>query len=440
MKKPIILIALLFLLLQSGQAQYVSGPMNYMGQNRGVLMGGLGVAVIDNQTFVSINFRPEFALGKFGVGLNLSFLYDTNNGHIRSQDWDSGYDYLRLVRYLRYGRKYDPIYARIGTLDAERLGHGFIVNYYTNEASYDNRKIGMTFDLDMGQFGFESLVSNIGRAELIGLRGYYRPLLGVIDVPIIKNFAIGATVATDLDPDVYRKTEDATSIIGFDLELPVVKTSFFRTLLYYDWAQIKGYSSLLNRSKTFGTGQAVGVMVNIGNLGNFMDFYAKLERRWLGEEFMGSFFDPFYEIQRYQRSGALGRHKVDLLVNSPETKGVFGELYGSLLDNKVRLLGMLGRLDDQPKSGTLHLEADASEALPVVAFHAAYDKIGVETVSDVFTLNNQSVARVGIGYKMTPYLILYADYIWTFVEQPLGSHNYKPQERIEPRLVFMYHF
>ena len=118
-------------------------------------------------------------------------------------------------------------------------------------------------------------------------------------------------------------------------------------------------------------------------------------------------------------------YKTDLLISiTDETKGIFGELYGGLLNNSVRLLGMFSRLDDQKESGILHLGADAPDLIPVIAAHATYDKIGIEQMEDVFTLDNRSVARVGLGYKIKPYLIFYMDYIWTFVEAEPNSHQY----------------
>ncbi|MBN2356134.1 hypothetical protein JXO59_08475 [candidate division KSB1 bacterium] len=439
----VVAVVLLCCLTGMGFSQYADGGLGYMGDQRGQIMGGVGFASIDegdeSKTYVSIGLRPELAIGKFGIGLNINLLYDTDTGHIRSKDWDSSYDYLRLIRYLRYGRKLDPVYVRVGTMDAARLGHGFIVNYYTNEASYDNRKIGLELDLDFGHFGFETITSNMARAELLGMRGYYRPLYST-EIPIIKNFALGASFARDFDPDERSKSDDAVSVYGFDVELPLVRSSIFNTYLYYDWAQIHGYSSKEEKSRSFGSGQAVGIYSGLGNLLGVLELAARVERRWLGEEFMASYFDPFYEVQRFQISGDSARHKADYLTDiTGETKGVFGELYGNLLGNRVRLLGMLARLDDEPNSGRMHLAADAPALIPVIAFHATYDKIGVEKVKDVFTLNNESVARVGVGYKIKPYLIMYVDYIWTFVETEPGSREYKPQERVEPKLQFVYH-
>ncbi|RQW04543.1 hypothetical protein EH223_07145 [candidate division KSB1 bacterium] len=427
----------------TGFAQYAAGQMGYAGTEGGMLYGGLGVTMIDDETYFSISFRPEVAFGKLGVGLNINLLYNMESGGIRSKDWDSSYDYFRLIRYIRWGHKWDPVYARVGTLDAARLGHGFIVNYYTNEASYDERKIGLAFDVDMGNFGFETVTSNLGRAELIGGRAYYRPLYGM-EIPIIKNFAVGASFARDFDPDVWSNSDDGVSVYGFDVELPVIKSQIFNTTLYADWAQIQGYSAIEDESRTFGSGEAVGIMASLGNLANMIDISAKLERRWLGKEFAASFFDPFYELQRYQvMSGdtlVKGFRKVDMLINAEETAGVFGELYGSLLGDKVRLLGMFTRLDDRKESGIMHIGADAPDAIPGVAAHAMYDKFGIETLGDAFSIDDRSIARVGLGYKIKPYLIIYMDYIWTYVETEPGSREYKTQERVEPKLVFSYQF
>jgi hypothetical protein len=437
MKKSLVLLVLFFWVGISA-AQYADAGFGYWGNQPNHLIGGVGFTKIDDQSYFSIGFRPELSFGKFGIGLNINLLYNTDTGAIRAKDWNSGYDYFRILRYLRYGRKLDPVYARVGTLDASRIGHGFIVNYYTNEANYDERKIGLEFDLDLGHFGFETMASNVGRAELLGARAYYRPLYG-LKLPVLKNVAIGASIARDMDPDTWVATDDGVSVYGMDIELPIIKTSVFNTMLYVDWAQISGYSSVENKSRDFGSGTAVGISAGLGNLFGLLELQARLERRWLGKEFMPSFFDPFYDLQRFQVFGQDKYHKADLLIGLEKTKGTFGELYGNLLGNKVRLLGMLSKLDNE-SNGNMHLAADATEAIPVVAAHATYDKIGITKVKDVFTLDNDSVARVGLGYKIKPYLVLYMDYIWTFVEKTPGSKIYQPQERIEPKIAFVYNF
>ena len=397
----------------------------------GLFNAGIGLTNIDGQNYFTITMHPELAFGKFGIGLNVYLLYNTNTGRIRAKDWNESYDYFRLIRYIRYGWKGDKFYARVGTLDAARLGHGFIMNYYTNEADWDERKIGLELDADLGNFGFESVTSNLGRLEIVGGRFYFRPLRAALGWPVLRNLAIGATYVTDVDPDRNWNTKhDAVAEYGADIELPLLNTRMLWTGVYADYAKIKDY----------GSGRAAGIAVRIHSIFNLLRLEARLERRWLGKEFMPGFFDALYEIDRYTPVGpGLGVYKTARLAAITEdTRGIFGELYGKLL-GMVDLLGSFQRLDDHPKSGVLHLMASATRGLPGVAFQATYDKAQIETFKDVRTLDNRSVARVSVGYKVKPYLILYMDYIWSFVlDEETG--RYKPQERYSPRLAFNYNF
>lgn len=450
MKRLIALFCGLLLSWGAANAQLYDGGLGYREEG-GIFYGGVGYSSIEGEDYISVNFRPELSFGKIGVGLNINLLYSTSNGAIRTEDWNESYDYFRLIRYVRYGVKYDPFYMRVGTLDAARIGHGFLMNYYSNEASYDSRKIGLAFDLDFGSFGFETVTNNLGRAEIFGARAYWRPLRAVLNFPVIKNIAFGASYVTDIDPDQKRDSDDPVSAWGLDAELPLIQTKILTTKLYYDFGQIVDY----------GNGQAFGVMADLGNLWGLLDVRAKLERRLLGEEYTPNFFNALYEIHRnnpdiakiyglYEQNP--GReadlrmldHKAGILKFAPynsETKGIFGELIGSFLGDAIRLTGMFQRLDDVPKSGMLHFGASAPDAVPTIAAHATYDKVGVETISDVFTLDSRSVARVGAGYKIKPYLILYMDYVWTFEEAfKSGQRYFKTQERVEPRLAFAYKF
>jgi len=399
-------------------------------ENSGMFTGAMGMTVIDDQTFFTINLRPDISIGKFGVGLNVNLLYNTKNGAIRSEDWNESYDWARLIRYVRYGHKGDNFYTRVGALDAHRLGHGFIMNYYTNEASYDKRKIGLALDIDFGTFGFESVTNNMGRLEIIGGRGYARPLRPYIDIPIIKNLTFGATFVTDVDPDGLRATDDGITEFGLDIELPLVNVPMFNTLAYFDVAQIKDY----------GSGTAFGIAANLSVIANVAEISAKLERRLLGEEFLPSYFDAFYEIQRYQpmENGTLYRKDENLALIQTDTKGIFGELGGHVL-NTLHIIGNFQRLDDTNRSGILHLAADIPDAIPKIAAQATYDKIGIETLNDAFTLDDRSIARIGVGYKINPYLMFFMDYIYSFQFNE-EKNAYEAQKRFSPRVAFVYNF
>jgi hypothetical protein len=408
--------------------------------NQGVFMGGMGLATIGGETFYTINLRPELAFGKFGAGLDIALRYNTQTGAIRSEDWNDGNDYLRAIRYLRYGRKHrDKFYTRAGALESARLGHGFIMNYYNNSLLYDERKIGLELDTDFGIGGFEFVNSSFGRREIFGGRIYYRPLQLVTEMPIIKNFALGATFVRDDDPDQYRATPDGVSEFGFDAELPIIKNQLSELKLYADLAKIKDS----------GSGQAVGVELNVYGISGLFDFGAQLERRFLGEEFLPAYFGPFYELERtsFQRAnGQIVPKKKFLDDQNQSTRGTFGLLYGQVL-NSLRFVGTFERRDAKPKSGILHVEATLPETIPKVAFRAMYDDKNIDNFGDVFKLDENSAARIGIGYRMDP-LILYMDYIYTFRYDPnrtdpktgLPKPGYVVQKRFEPQIAVAFTF
>jgi len=450
MKRKFYLLMGLLIYASGGLAQWSS---YYFPEENASIEGGLGMTWIDNQAYYTIALQPDIAFGKFGVGLGLYLLFDAETGKLRPVDWDSSYDYARIIRYLRYGRKGDPFYTRIGALDAERLGHGFIVNFYNNHINYDRRKLGLTLDADFGYFGFESLANNLGRFEVLGGRGYARPLYGS-EIPVLKNIALGASFVTDIDPDSRRDTDDGVSVWGIDVEVPLIKSDFVSTLLFVDHAQIADY----------GSGQTIGLQTDFHALTDFLGMGITIERRFLGKEFIPNYFGPFYEILRYTTFGELidfyeslggditgippdflpilnDRHvnQKDLLPMMIQKRhGWFASLYLDFL-HLIRVMGFYQMIDGQDNSGMLHLGAGLSPSIPFLALEATYDKRGIHDFKDIRTLDYRSVARVGIGYKIKPYLILYMDYIWNY-EWDEDLEQYKPQERFQPRLAFRYYF
>jgi len=396
--------------------------------NQGMVTGGIGIATIEGQSYFTMNLRPELAFGKFGAGLDVTLRFDADTGDLRNEDWDSSYDYFRMLRYVRYGFKQnpEPFYTRLGALDNARLGHGFIMNYYNNQLIYDQRKLGLEFDYDFGIGGFELMTNNLGRAEIFGGRLYYRPLQLITQTPILKNFAIGATYATDIDPDAKRKTKNRVSVFGFDAELPIIKTPISKLALYGDVAKINGY----------GSGQAVGIEFQLFNLSGLVNFGAQLERRFLGKRFLPSYFGPFYELER---SDPDSNRTDQLNAKIASTRGIYGRLFGSVL-NVINLLGSYERTDGVPRSGLLHVEASIPNTVPSFAARASYDDRAVDKFSDVFKMDENSAARVGLGYKMTPYLIMYLDYVWTFEPDPARPGAFRVQKRFEPQLALSFTF
>jgi hypothetical protein len=295
---------------------------------------------------------------------------------------------------------------------------------------------------------------------VFGARGYFRPLYSS-QTPVLKNFAVGASYATDRDPDSRKSTEnDDVAVYGVDAELPLIKSSMFTTMIYADYAKIRAHNPLSGSTEPIGgSGITYGWRTDIGDLTGWLGLSVTVERRQLGKEYIASYFGPFYEMLRqttigtmidfYESIGgsttAIPDYLKPIIENIPVSQAMLLPMmnekrnawYGGLDFSFFKLFHVLGtyqRVDAMGNSGMLHFGAGLTQNIPYVAAEATYDKRGIGTFKDIRTLDYRSLARVGLGYKIKPYLLLYMDYIWTFVwDEALGE--YKPQERVQPRLA-----
>ncbi|MDR3610286.1 MAG: hypothetical protein P4L27_06985 [Ignavibacteriaceae bacterium] len=450
MKKNILFI--LFLLTvskafpQAGQfSQFSPYPMD----GKGNVEGGLGLNWIDGELFYSFHFRPEVSLGNFGFGLDLQLDFNSK-GKFRTQDFNSFGDYLRIIRYARYGVKNDPVFIKLGAIDYYTLGHGSIIYLYNNSPSFDARRTGLVFDIDFGQFGVESIYSSFGEPSVVGIRGHVRPLkfteLGLI--PIIGNLEVGATFASDYNKDasvingsynpannIFNQTASNGSlqIAGVDVALPIFSNNLVGVKLYTD------YSKIIN----FGSGVATGVIAEFNGLG-IVNATAKLERRFNNARYIPSYFNSLYEIERFQIAPNTGTFtsKAARLDTIVADNGYYGELFVNVL-GLVGVTGSYQRLDKDPNSGILHMATEiAPGSIPFVA-RAGYDKINIQGENDLFTLDDRSYLYFELGYKPYPFLLVSMVYQWTYTPMKDSDKNiigYEPQKRIEPRITFVYPF
>ncbi len=421
------------------------GQFSQPKANEGILTGGMGLTWIDGNPHYTVRMMPEFGFANFGVGLDLNLEFDSK-GKLRKENFNETSDYLSIIRYARYGQKKDPVYVRLGALDYATLGHGTVMYMYNNSPSFDTRKIGLEFDVDFSKFGFESVYGSFGEGGVLGLRGYVRPLqfTDLAAVPVIGNLEVGATFATDFHENAgitagtldaegklnVTQDEGSLSIIGFDIGLPVVSTGMFNLDLYFDY----------NKIISFGSGAATGVVASVNGLG-LVDVRAKLERRFNGDQYLPSYFNSMYELERFSLAGGAPASKVQILKSTQKIgDGFYGELLVRLLGT-FDITGSYQRLDDYPTSGILHLQTDISpEDMSFVA-RAGYDKVNIQDEKDLFTLDERSYLYAELGYKPMSYLLVSMVYHWTFTPVRDADDriiSYEPQKKIEPRVSFIY--
>ncbi|MDI6739424.1 MAG: hypothetical protein QME74_03570 [Candidatus Edwardsbacteria bacterium] len=449
MKKLTLVLALILSLSLWAFAQDESAPEGSSGTSAvageaakafgASMMGGLGITTIDGKLYCRVQLVPELAFGKFGMGVDADLLF--NDKGIRKEDWKPASRWVRIIRYLRYGQKHDNFYARLGALDAATLGHGSLMYRYSNRIDDVERKIGLEFDADFGMFGMESVVSTFGRAEIYGGRGYVRPLK-TTEIPVIKNFEVGLSAATDVDPDQNRGTKEKVGVYGFDLGLPLINTSLLYTTLYYDFGKID----------KLGSGSVVGVSTDIHLPGGIVDLGAKLEQRFLGKKFVSQYFDWFYEFERCQTyagpAGAYNIYKSDVVAAIDAAKnGTYGELVANVI-GKFVVTGSYQYTYKTPKSGILHFETDLSKLVPKAELRAAYDQKGVGEPKDMFRMDEHFLVTVEGGYEVYSHVMLYITYLRTYERRTQDKDDsgvllppyYKAVEKFSPRVAVKFNF
>ena len=172
----------------------------------------MGSVTVDQEQLYRLSLRPDFPLGRLGIGLDLE-LFVERNGDLGSRGWKAGsstqtFDsILRKIYYVRYGRPNDAVYVKIGALDNVTLGYGLIMDNYRNTLHYPGiKKTGFQFRIANfagTNIGLEGVINNLQDFQeggaLIGLRtfGYAADL------------EVGVTFVADLDQ--YSGLRDSDS-------------------------------------------------------------------------------------------------------------------------------------------------------------------------------------------------------------------------------------
>jgi hypothetical protein len=434
----VIIIFMLMFLSVIVSAQLPNAAAAMMGKSGGVVPMGFGATFIDGETYYLVNIAPEIAFGQLGIGLDLNLRFNTQ-GNLRPGDYVKFEDYLRIIRYVRWAQKGDPLYVRVGQLDYSNLGHGSIIYNYRNSASYDMRRTGIELDMNFEKFGFESMYSDVTGRGLLGLRGYAKPLkfTSLAKVPVINNFEVGATYARDLNQyanyaytNTYSNIDSSRtglSIYGFDFGLPIISYSFLKSTLYYDFAQIANY----------GYGSSIGINMNISGMG-ILNIRGKYEYRINGANYIPAYFNALYEHDRFDFVSRLS--KSDTLWQVAANRGYFGELIISVLNTFNIITGYQASYDVKDQ-GILHAELQLPQVAGIVV-RGAFDKT---RIGRIFVLDDNSILSAEIGYKPVKYLLVSMLYQRTFSNRnPDGSlrtdGSYIKQDRVEPKVSFVYDF
>ncbi len=265
------------------------------------------------ESWSKLGFQPDLAMGKFGIGLDLTFRFqlypdESNPFVLYTPDWvPSGgktiFDvYLPKIMYVRYGKRgIDPLYVKLGSISDFGLGNGLIVSDYANTKFLpEQRLFGLQAGVDgalfnVPYFGVEALTGNLANLDVIGGRVYVRPL-AFMGKSILGRVQIGGTAVVDRNPLIYTTAEEITAssypvtkliyVYGADVTVPIVTGEVFSLTAFVEGArEMNG---------------AMGAITGVGGrLISFISYGAQI--RYLQEGFIPTYFDNNYDLYRAER-------------------------------------------------------------------------------------------------------------------------------------------
>ena len=415
---------------------------------KGMIGGDLNFGQIDEDWYTTIHLGFSMDLGKIGFGVQVPLrlrIHDADpqeasDSVFREEDWDEWTDYLKIIRFFRFGHKGDFIYVVVGDLPGATIGHGTIVNRYYNNVDLDHYKMGLAADLNTDYGGVETLFNNGFVTNLFAFRGYIRPWSFVDKESYLNNFAVGFSVAADVSapytlgvvetdreydlPPV--ETEDTATVMGGDIEFKLLDTSILSLTPYMDLNGIPASG---------GVGYHAGILSVFHIGGVSIDLQARLEYRYFTGDYIPAYFNSYYEIQKYaypfwdnQGRVELRDTKLRVLELLPD-KGLNG-YYAELVFNFMDLFTIGASYDDYDGkfNSNLRIYLDVP-ALEVFQFGAYYYKHNFEGAGEAFTFDDKSLFLIEARYQITSFLYVVGQYwrVWQLDNNPtIDDENGQP--------------
>ncbi|NQV18612.1 MAG: hypothetical protein HQ534_08730 [Armatimonadetes bacterium] len=464
MKKVFFLLMLIIPILIFAQDEEPASN----GLNMG---GGIGTVLMGGETYSQIRLMPELVLGKFGLGLDIELLIDSE-GNVREEDWDEFEDYVNKIYYLRYGQRGDSFFGKIGGFPYYTLGHGLIMKDYSNMLRYPQvRQLGVQLGgkLPFAGLELEVFTSNITENDILAGRVVAAPLKEM-NLPIISNIKFGATVVHDAnqynglldsDDDNYANVfddfpddEDYHNLVDYEIEFyqslyeelfPDSSQSSFENWFYnsptLNELRNPSMSELGEEGITvFGVDYEIPLLQtdlfffsHYGELAQIVDhkmgfifpgFYSKflifhmnLEFRMYQDDFMPAYFNNLYEEQRAVVYGDSVILKESLLDYTTESKGWYASLTSDLfnvLKLTVSYEDMYGEDDENVKSlwGKLAFNNTFIPKLNIAEVN--YSQTGFEKLK--YFKTPSSLIEGKLGYTMSANTVLVGTYQERYVD------------------------
>jgi hypothetical protein len=448
----------------------------------GQIGGDVNFGMIGEDWYATFNLGLNFDFGIVGFGIQAPLRLkmkdrdpqnDDYGGVLRREDWDEWTDYLKILRYFRFGHKGDLVFLQLGDLPGVTLGHASIVSRYYNNTDLAHFKLGITLDVNTDYAGVETLLNNHFVSNLLGGRVYLKPFSFWDKESYLNNFAVGFTVITDhaapyclgfeaLDPltggwapgtgcipidplntappesqvrprfdgtkNLAVERQKAATVLGGDLEFKVLNLEWINLTPYLD----------LNGIIDGGFGLHAGLMTNFHIPVIDLGLQTRVEYRWMERGYIPSYFDSFYEIQKFNypfkdELGTFGppgrevrdrpKRRVVEELSAQGGKGLHG-YYAELSLNVNNWVVVGASYDDYdgPWNSNLRMYLTVP-AFDFLKFGAYYYRHNFEGAGDAFAFDEKSLFLAEVRYQIISFLYVIGQYwrVWRLDENPASS-------------------
>jgi len=441
-----------------GKPEFVKGELSvYLGSDRLTVKNTrIGVSAgVDRfedayyaliEPLVDLRFLDgKLAIG-VGVPLRLELVNFANNpatgkpylieriGRFRIEDYDSVHDFGRILKYVTFGRKEDQIYVSAGQRYASSIGHGAITRRYSPSIDIDYPRASAQLDMYNDYGGFELMTNDLLEWNQLSALAFLKPLSFFKPTHLLaRSFSIGVTGGLDWKAPWSLSTAQGARVtpanrlvvtslkparlLGFDAEVKIVKTDTIDIKPYAD------YSMLIDGDGGF-TGGVLG-RFNVTSGKTVHAFRVVAEARYLGNRYVPSYFDTFYEIDRmaylnrdFRASPsdptALYRPKHEYILENGlgQRFGYYVEASWGIRDAIGLTFALEGTSNSPAKNFVAHLE------LPVLSFFqlfGSYYLRGVESFSELTQTDGtgvlglfglKSIMFAGARLRVLPFLFI----------------------------------
>jgi len=372
-------------------------------------------------------------------------------GGIRLEDWDETSEYVRLIRYLRYGKKEEHFFFNLSQISSSTIGHGPLMRRYSVNIDPDSTKVSGEIDAYNDYGGFELYTNDIINWNVLGGIAFAKPLSLLSDHWMARTVSLGLTYLVDRRAPVVTRTKSddpyymvgtgqpsiARSALvqglGVDLEMKVVKTAVMDIKPFVDYSWLVPDASPAadpddpdSLAPTGGGGLTLGVLGRF-NLGQrrVHAIRAIAEFRSFSAHYRPSYFDTFYEVQKFVINHDYGRYAgttrplpptkfKDVFMTAADRSryaGYYLELSYSLVDRLAATIALEGSQLDPGSHFMGHLEAPLGDFL---YFFVTYHHRSLADFTQLFSPESGDQLAFAAGrLKILPWFFINGRYFYT---------------------------